>query len=161
MRKANLNTTNRARILRRNQTDAESKLWSELRGRRLDGHKFVRQQPIGPYFADFGCREKMLVVELDGSQHADSVYDASRDAMINADGWNILRFWNADAFSNLAEVLETIIAALDGRLGEGFINNDLSWKPALKAPHPPFGHLLPVKNGEKEEKEKPNANLKN
>jgi very-short-patch-repair endonuclease len=161
MRAANPNATNRARILRRNQTDAESKLWSELRGLRLDGYKFVRQLPIGPFFADIACREKMLVVELDGSQHANSLYDASRDAMINADGWNILRFWNADAYVDLAAVLETIVAALDGRLEAGFVATDLAWKPASRAPHPPFGHLLPVKNGEKEEKEKPNANLKN
>jgi very-short-patch-repair endonuclease len=152
MRKANTKSTNRARNLRRSQTDAENKIWAELRGRRLNGYKFVRQQPIGPYFADFACREKMLVVELDGSQHAENGYDALRDEMINAEGWSVLRFWNADAFVNLSSVLETILAALNERLEAGFAAHDLAWKPALKAPYPPFGHLLPVKNGEKKGK---------
>ncbi|WP_365965907.1 DUF559 domain-containing protein [Mesorhizobium sp.] len=56
--------------LRKVENDAEERLWQELRGRRLNGHKFVRQLSIGPYFADFACREANLVVEVDGSQHA-------------------------------------------------------------------------------------------
>jgi very-short-patch-repair endonuclease len=63
--------TDRARRLRRTDNDAETKLWSQLRDRRLGGHKFVRQVPIGNYFADFACRDCMLVVEVDGSQHAE------------------------------------------------------------------------------------------
>ncbi len=70
MRGASTKTTNRARSLRQSDNDAEAKLWTELRNRRLNGYKFVRQVPIGKYFADFACRSEMLVVELDGSQHA-------------------------------------------------------------------------------------------
>jgi very-short-patch-repair endonuclease len=62
--------TAKARTLRQVENEAEEALWFELRGRRLNGFKFVRQLPIGPYFADFACREKRLVVEVDGSQHA-------------------------------------------------------------------------------------------
>ncbi len=70
--------TARSRTLRRSQTDAERALWSRLRDRRLAEAKFVRQQPIGRNFADFACREAKLVVELDGSQHAESGYDRDR-----------------------------------------------------------------------------------
>jgi very-short-patch-repair endonuclease len=152
MRKASTKATNRARSLRRSQTEAEKVLWDELRARRLNGHKFVRQNPIGLFFADFACREKMLVVELDGSQHLDNGYDVKRDEFLNSQNWNVLRFWNADTFLNLPSVLETILAALDDRLGNGFTATDLSWKPSTKSPSSdPSGHLLPVKNGEKEE----------
>src|SRR5260370_41101754 len=60
----------RARRLRENQTDVENKLWSQLRGRQLNGVKFRRQHPIGPFVVDFCCVERGLVVELDGGQHA-------------------------------------------------------------------------------------------
>ena len=154
MRAANTKSTVRARSLRRSQTEAESKLWAELRRRRLDSHKFVRQHPIGTYFADFACREKMLVIELDGSQHADSVYDVSRDEFLNLSGWSVLRFWNTDAFLEMPSIIETILAALDDQLGQVFKATDLTWKPALKSPSSdPSGQLLPVKNGEKEEQE--------
>ena len=153
MRKASTNETNRARSLRRSETDAEKILWEELRGRRLNGHKFVRQHPIGQFFVDFACREKMLVVELDGGQHLDSAYDVKRDEFLNSQGWNVLRFWNADVFLEMPSVLETILAALEGRLGSGFTATDLSWKPAVRSPSSdPSGHLLPVKNGEKEKR---------
>ncbi|MGJ7041108.1 very-short-patch-repair endonuclease [Shinella sp. BE166] len=72
MRGANGKRTDRARQLRQVDNDAETWLWSDLRARRLNGFKFVRQLAIGLYFADFACREKMLVIEVDGSQHAGS-----------------------------------------------------------------------------------------
>ena len=62
--------TNRARNLRREQTEAERQLWRRLRARGLKGFKFLRQEPIGPYFADFVCREEKLVVEVDGATHS-------------------------------------------------------------------------------------------
>jgi very-short-patch-repair endonuclease len=104
--------TVRARSLRKSETDAERKLWS-LRGRRLAGHKFVRQFPIGPCFADFACREAALVIEVDGSQHLDSSRDARRDAFLAAEGYSILRFWNTDVLTNLDGVAASILAALD------------------------------------------------
>ena len=75
MRTADPKTAARAQSLRQAGNDAEDALWQELRGRRLNGFKFVRQLPIDRYFADFACRESKLVVELDGSQHSDSAYD--------------------------------------------------------------------------------------
>ena len=116
MRTADIKTTTRARSLRQSDNDSESALWQELRGRRLNGYKFVRQLPIGRYFADFSCREAKLVIELDGSQHADSAYDRQRDAVMRSDGWSVLRFRNFDVFAERAALLETIVAALDGRL---------------------------------------------
>ena len=106
----------RARRLRRGDNIAEATLWNELRGRKLGGYKFVRQFPIGPYFADFLCRERKLVVELDGSQHADSQYDRQRDEFMRSKGFSILRFWSHHVLKHRASVCDTILAALDGRL---------------------------------------------
>jgi very-short-patch-repair endonuclease len=72
MRPANEERTDRARSLRRNSTDAEGKLWFRLRARQLGGWKFVRQEPIGRCYADFVCRERSLIIEVDGGQHAES-----------------------------------------------------------------------------------------
>jgi very-short-patch-repair endonuclease len=116
MRTADIRTTTRARSLRQTDNDAEAALWSDLRARRLNGYKFVRQHPIGRYFADFACRDQMLVVEVDGSQHADSEYDRQRDAAMAELGWSVLRVWNVDVLIERGPVLETIIAALEGRL---------------------------------------------
>ena len=116
MRTADIQTTTRARSLRQADNDAEAALWSDLRARRLNGYKFVRQFPIGRYFADFACREQSLVVEVDGSQHADSTYDRERDATMSDLGWSVLRVWNFDVLVERVPVLETIIAALEGRL---------------------------------------------
>ena len=114
MQGANRRNTKRARDLRRTQTDAEKKLWYRLNNRQLGGHKFVRQEPIGPYIVDFVCRERKLVVELDGSQHAESARDAVRDAFLTSLGYRVMRFWNSDLSLGLDGVLETILAALDG-----------------------------------------------
>ena len=130
MRGANQKRTARARSLRKVENDAEAALWSELRALRLAGHKFVRQLPIGPYFADFACREALLVVEVDGSQHADSEYDAKRNAFMNANGWSVVRFWNADVLQEREAVLNTLIAILDGRLNEAVLTHDLTYLPA-------------------------------
>ena len=100
-------------------------LWQDLKGRRLGGHQFVRQHPIGPYFADFCCRKKKLVVELDGSQHADSQYDRRRDEVMRARGYSVLRFWSHDALKQRNSVCETILAALGGRLAEDVTAFDL------------------------------------
>lgn len=88
-------------------TDAESRLWHCLRDRRLLGFKFVRQYPIAPYYADFACREAMLVVEADGGQH-DLAWDAVRDRIIGSAGYKILRFWNNGILSNTQAVLQVI-----------------------------------------------------
>ena len=106
----------RARSLRQRETEAERRLWLRLRDRRLGDHKFVRQLPIGPFFADFACRESKLVVELDGSQHAESDRDTARDVFLNRQGFAVLRFWNDEVFTAMPAVCDTILAALEGRL---------------------------------------------
>jgi very-short-patch-repair endonuclease len=98
--------------LRTAPTDAETALWYRLRSRRLKGHKFTRQEPIGPYTVDFICREKRLIIELDGGQHADNARDAIRDKWLSGRNYRILRFWNSDVLGNMAGVLETIATAL-------------------------------------------------
>ena len=102
---------NHSRSMRSGQTDAEAVLWNELRNRRLMGMKFRRQVPIGNYIADFVCIERKLIVEVDGSQHAESEYDHKRDAKLKAQGFTILRFWNDDALKEINSVCDTIIAA--------------------------------------------------
>lgn len=97
-------------------TDAERKLWYLLRARRCGGWKFVRQFPVGPYFADYCCREACLIVEADGSQHAGNAHDEARDAFLLSQGYRVLRFWNHDILQDIDMVRETVFAALENRL---------------------------------------------
>jgi very-short-patch-repair endonuclease len=114
MRGPNVVKTSRARRLRRNATDVELRLWQRLRSRSILGCKFVRQEPIGPYIVDFVCRERRLIIELDGGQHADSQRDAVRDRWLTERRYRVLRFWNNDVMGNLEGVLETIAMVLNG-----------------------------------------------
>ena len=103
------NFTNIARMLRKRSTSAEKLLWQQLRGSELEGHKFRRQQPVGPYILDFVNFEKRIVIELDGGQHAiKKGSDKNRDAWLKAEGFKVLRFWNNDIFENLEGILEVI-----------------------------------------------------
>jgi very-short-patch-repair endonuclease len=107
-----------ARELRKNSTDAERILWSELRDHRLNGIGFRRQVPIKNYIADFACHAAKLVVELDGGQHfSDQAEqaDAARSAVIEARGFKVLRFSNHDVMTNRVGVLETITTAIAER----------------------------------------------
>ena len=107
-----------ARALRKNSTDAERILWSELRDHRLNGASFRRQVPIANYIADFMCHAAKLVIELDGGQHfSDDAEqtDAARSAVIEANGFRVLRFSNHDVTTNRAGVLEVIATALAER----------------------------------------------
>jgi len=90
-----------AKVLRRNLTDAEKKLWLILRDRRLAGWKFRRQVPLGPYIVDFYCSRAKMIVEADGGQHADSVSDKIRTAWLNRNGYRVKRYWNNDVLANL------------------------------------------------------------
>jgi len=101
-----------AKKLRRQMTDAETLLWRHLRNHRLDGRKFRRQQPIGPYIVDFVHFGARLIVEADGGQHLQSVHDLQRDAWLRSQGFNILRFWNDDILLRSDAVLEMIWQAL-------------------------------------------------
>ncbi|WP_456623418.1 MULTISPECIES: endonuclease domain-containing protein [unclassified Bradyrhizobium] len=98
----------RARRLRVDQTDAETVLWNRIRNRRIDGNKFVRQEPIIGYICDFVCREKRIVIEVDGGQHNESVADAIRDERLGEKGYKVLRFWNNDVLGNIEGVLTVI-----------------------------------------------------
>jgi very-short-patch-repair endonuclease len=99
-----------AKTLRREMTDAEQKLWKELRGRRLDRIKFRRQVLIGKYVADFVCFDAMLIVEVDGSQHAGAVRDDIRTVELKARGFRVLRFWNDEVLRELDSTCDAIIA---------------------------------------------------
>ncbi len=106
-------TLNRAKSLRQNQTDAEGLLWHYLRNKQLDGYKFRRQQPIGPYIVDFASLPEKLLIELDGGQHAEHEdYDERRDRFLKSKGYRVLRFWNNEVFENCFDVLENIYQAL-------------------------------------------------
>ena len=107
-----------ARSLRRRQTDVEVKLWAKLRNRQLDGLKFRRQVPKGPYVVDFLCDEAMLIVELDGSQHAEphnEVKDAARTAYLESLGYHVMRLWNNAVNRDLRQVLDGIFFAANPR----------------------------------------------
>jgi very-short-patch-repair endonuclease len=102
-----------ARRLRRDQTDAERKLWVRLRDRRLGGLKFRRQVNIETYVVDFLCADANLVVEIDGGQHAIATQaDADRTKALEAHGYLVLRFWNNDVLQNTDGVVEAIIETL-------------------------------------------------
>ena len=99
--------------LRRKATDAESKLWGRLRGRRLSDHKFRRQVPMGPYTADFLSFEGRLLIELDGNQHVLQVeYDSARDCWFQKEGFRVLRFSDRTVLTEMDRVLETKWIAL-------------------------------------------------
>lgn len=102
-----------ARILRRDATPAERRLWRHLRFRQFDGHRFRRQAPIGRFIVDFVCFEQRLVIEVDGGQHASRLQeDIERTHWLNSEGFRVLRFWNNDVLGNIEGVVETIRSAL-------------------------------------------------
>jgi very-short-patch-repair endonuclease len=115
MRGADTQTTNRARSLRRNKSSAEAMLWQALRNRALSQHKFARQEPVGPYFADFCCRERKLIIEIDGATHstdAELARDAKRTGFFESQNYRVIRFTNADVYDDIESVANTILAAL-------------------------------------------------
>ena len=104
----------RARELRKQMTPAEHILWTRLRNRQLGGYKFRRQHPLGPYIADFYCAERRLVIELDGSVHAEQQeYDEMRSGQFEEYGYQVIRFKNAEVESELEYVLMEILKACD------------------------------------------------
>jgi heme b synthase len=104
------NLTQLAKNLRVNQTDAEKLLWKHLKSKQLAHTKFRRQQPIGNYIVDFISLDKKLVIELDGSQHAEEKNrDHERDRWLISQGFKVLRFWNKDVLQNIEGVLESIM----------------------------------------------------
>ena len=97
-----------AREMRHEPTPSERLLWGMLR-RRPNGLKFRRQVPLGDYIVDFACLYPKIIVECDGGQHADSVYDAGRDDWLRAQGFEVLRFWNNDVVENVEAVVDAIL----------------------------------------------------
>jgi len=100
-----------AKVLRRRMTDAEVILWLRLRRNAIQGRRFRRQHPIGPYIADFVCLPLRLVVEIDGATHGSDeeiLHDRRRDAYLHGRGFSVLRFWNQEIYDNLNGVLEKI-----------------------------------------------------
>ncbi len=120
--------------LRRDQTDAERRIWLALRNRRLAGAKFRRQVPIGPYVADFVCLDSKLIVELDGGQHG-GPQDAVRQQWLEERAFQVLRFWNNEVTTNFEGVLTTIAA-------------HLAPPNSLPPDHPHPGPLPPAGEGE-------------
>ncbi|CAB3797255.1 hypothetical protein LMG28688_04486 [Paraburkholderia caffeinitolerans] len=112
-------------------TDAEQLLWRHLRAHRLCGHKFRRQQPIGPYIVDFVHFGARLVIEADGGQHNGSAGDAVRDAWLQSQGFTVLRFWNDEILLNIEGVLEAVL-------------NELAKGRSPRSPSPP----APLPQGE-------------
>ena len=108
-----MDTLQKAKLLRRNMTDAELKLWHFLRGNRFAGIKFKRQKPVGPYIVDFVAVERHLIIELDGAQHMEQRrYDDLRTRYLEARGYRVLRFWNNDCLRETEAVLQAIHNAL-------------------------------------------------
>jgi very-short-patch-repair endonuclease len=113
-------TTRRARSLRRAPSEAEKRLWGFLRDRRLNDFKFVRQAPLGPYFADFLCRDRRLIVEVDGVTHGEDhqiSHDLRRTRYLESQGYRVLRVWNIEVFTNLDGVLTAILIELEDPSG--------------------------------------------
>ena len=113
MRRAQPWKTNRARVLRVNETSAELAMWKRLRNRQLSGMKFARQVSIGAYFADLVCRDLKLIVEIDGATHASAeeiANDQTRDAFLHAEGYRIFRVLNNDVHTNIDGVFDSLLA---------------------------------------------------
>ena len=110
----------RAATMRKAPTEPERRLWWALRhSLKLEGTHFRRQVVIGRAIVDFACIATRTIVELDGEQHGFDgalAYDARRTLELEAAGWRVLRFWNGQVTRELDQVLETVRAAVEGRL---------------------------------------------
>jgi very-short-patch-repair endonuclease len=125
-----MDSTARARELRRRMTDAEHRLWRYLRRHFLGVH-FRRQVPIGPYIVDFASTRRKLVLEIDGGQHLENQGDEVRDLWLGSRGFRVLRFWNHEVLKNTEGVLTAIALALEEREGgaEGEKNAEKEREP--------------------------------
>ena len=93
--------TERARDLRRTDSRAEQAVWELLRAHRMSGLKFRRQHPIGPYYTDFACVARRLVIEIDGDHHGLQIdADAQRTHALAQEGLRIVRFNAREAVAN-------------------------------------------------------------
>jgi very-short-patch-repair endonuclease len=122
-----------AKLLRHNMTEAETKLWQALRGKKFEGFKFRRQVAIGIYIADFVCFAQRLIIEVDGSQHEGSTHDVKRDAWLESQGFRVLRLWNNDVLQSLDFSMVTILNALTLRSPPSLARGTLSRKGRAEA----------------------------
>ena len=127
--------TKRAREPRQTANPAEQSLWSVLKSRQLDNWKFTRQMPIGPYFADFVCRERCVVIEVDGSQHLERAsYDRARDEYMMAAGYSVFRVPSGSVLSDRGAVCDSILAVLENRIEDFVEAPDLKFTRSFAAP---------------------------
>jgi very-short-patch-repair endonuclease len=111
-----MDKVSKSRELRRDVSRAEKICWHLIRDRRIKGVKFRRQHPIGPYFADFACVSRKLVIEIDGEHHAfQAEADARRTAAMEREGWRVIRFWANEVVQNPEGIWTTIEIALNDR----------------------------------------------
>lgn len=101
----------KSRQLRKNMTSQERKLWNIIRERRFFGYRFRRQFPISSYIVDFVCREKRIIIEIDGGQHNEIQnieYDNKRTEFLKSEGFQVIRFWNNDVDNNMDGIYERL-----------------------------------------------------
>jgi very-short-patch-repair endonuclease len=111
-----MNKVSKSRELRRGGSRAEKICWHLIRDRRINGVKFRRQHPIGPYFADFACLSRKLVIEIDGDHHAFQVEaDRRRTAAMEREGWRVVRFGANEVVQNPEGIWTAIEIALNER----------------------------------------------
>ena len=125
------NLKNNARYLRKNQTEQERKLWNLIKNKQFYNYKFLRQYVIGRYIVDFICREKKIIIEIDGGQHNENStidYDKERSIYLNSIGYTVIRFWNNEIDNNIEGVYSKLEQVFD-----------------IKNQHPPF--ILPRREG--------------
>ena len=127
--------TIRARQLRQTANPAEQSLWGVLKARQLGNWKFTRQMPIGPYFADFVCRERCVVIEVDGSQHLERAsYDRTRDEYMIAAGYSVFRVPSGSVVNDRIAVCDSILAVLENRIEDFVEAPDLKFTRSFAVP---------------------------
>lgn len=133
----------RAKSMRRAMTDAELKLWNELRAHRLMGLGFRRQVPIAGFIVDFACATERIIVEVDGSQHAQAeaaIDDRQRTLRLEKDGWTLLRFWNDDVLRDIDGVCSHIVTVAGLASADAAARTPLSGEGPAPAPPPGGTH---------------------
>ena len=131
--------TGKRRQLRRQMPKAEVVLWTQLKGKKMQGYKFRRQYGVGPYVLDFYCPKLRLAIEIDGDSHFQTgaeEYDRDRQALIEKLGIRFLRFTNLDVYKSLNGVLEKVADTVQR------IEKDAAAQPAQREKKPPLGPLL-------------------
>ena len=127
-----------ARTLRSIATDAERKLWQQLRLLKNENRHFRRQVPLAGYIADFACHACKLVVELDGGQHNEEgnrIADEKRTQTVGRQGYHLIRFWNVDVMNNIEGVIDMIKSAAGLSTLYDYDNGEAGATPTPTPPH--------------------------